>query len=101
MSGYWARYQERQRKLAAGVDADLVKENHRRYGISFMLLGGGILLILSRNYVPWSLILSKIIAVISSVAIIGGMILLWLSAWERRVIEQPDPEKPSSILTPK
>lgn len=101
MSGYWARYQERQRKLATGVDADLLRDNRKHYRIGMALLVGGLGLILLTKYVLSCQIIARGMAVISGLSVIGGLVLLKFAQRERNVIDEPDPEKPPSILTPK
>jgi hypothetical protein len=98
MSGYWARYQDRQRKLAAGVDAGLVRDNRKHYRFGWTLLSGAIVVMLLTNYMPLPEIIARVIVTISSTACIGGMIQLWLARCEERVINKPDPTKPPSIF---
>jgi hypothetical protein len=101
MSGFWARYQERQRKLAAGVDADLVRDNRKHHRIGLALIGGGLGLILLVKYIPLPRVLERVIAIVSGAAFIGGFILLKFAQHEEYVINKPDPEKPPSILIKK
>jgi hypothetical protein len=45
MSGWWERWQRRQCELTQGVDADLVRDNRRRYKLALGLLAFGLSLI--------------------------------------------------------
>jgi hypothetical protein len=94
MSGYWTKYQERKRKLAAGVASDLVRNNQKHYRIGRALVVAGMGPLFLTEYLSSYPIIAKIILAISSLSMFGGAVMLGFARYERAVIDEPDPEKP-------
>jgi hypothetical protein len=98
MFGWLERELHRQRDLQDGVDADLVRDNRRRYKLSALLLGCAFLLsgILAKVGLPepWQ----AIVVALTMALFVGGMIIgHW--AWREWIfLRQPDPKEPPSLL---
>jgi hypothetical protein len=97
MSSWWQRWERRQNELAQGVDADLVRDNRRRYRLALGLLGFGFLLnlLMAKMY---SGMLYDVVFAASLLCYIGGFIALRWAAAERAFLSRPDREDPPRIL---
>jgi uncharacterized membrane protein HdeD (DUF308 family) len=96
--GWWERWQQRQQELAAGADADLVRDNRKKQRWSTVLFGAGLLLLLVlARFRPWKT-LGTIGAVVGVVLLIAGSLLGKWARAESSFLDEPDPEKPPSIF---
>jgi hypothetical protein len=98
MTNWLKRFQERQRELAHGVDADLVKINRRRFRRGLFLLAFGCLLGFVGPKVHLSLLLRAATAVVFGISCLIGLFMLQWAARESAFLNSPDSEKPLSIL---
>jgi hypothetical protein len=98
MSGWLARYMQRQRELAQGVDADLVSDNRRRYAIAWRLLGLAFLLLFLGAKVPMPRILRNVFLGAIMAALVGGFVMAQWARLGQASLEKPDPEEPPSIF---
>jgi hypothetical protein len=98
MSNWLRRFQERQRELAIGVDADLVKANRRRFKRGLFLLAVGCLLGFAGPKMHLSFVLRVAVAVVFGMSGLIGLFMLQWAARESTFLHRPDPEKPLSIL---
>jgi hypothetical protein len=98
MSNWLKRFQERQRELAQGADADLVQANRQRYKRALLLLAFDAGLIFLNDKVNLSPLLRTAVGILSVIIFLLGLLLLkW--AWKESVfLNRPDPEVPPSIL---
>lgn len=89
---------QRQRDLARGVDADLVRANRRRW----KLAAGFFCLAFLLRWFALKLALQHVVQVaITLVAIllaIASLVLFWWAWKVDTFLEQPDPEPPPSIF---
>jgi hypothetical protein len=92
------RQKERDRELQAGVDADLVRDNNKRWKWSAIIAGCGLLILGFLAYaklpVPWS----KIVAAMAGILTIGGLILGRFALLWDRFIRRADPKGPPSLF---
>jgi hypothetical protein len=95
---WWERKQKKRRELAQGVDADLVRDNRRRWLCSSGLLGLGFLLLFVRHKVAAPSPFRPILTALAVVTLIIGVVLNEWARWEHRFLRAPDPEEPPSIL---
>jgi predicted lysophospholipase L1 biosynthesis ABC-type transport system permease subunit len=98
MTNWLKRFQERQRELAQGVDADLVKANRSRFRRGLFLLAFGCLLGLVGPKMHLSLVLRAVTAVVFGVSCLIGLFMLQWAARESAFLNSPESEKPLSIL---
>jgi hypothetical protein len=95
---WWERWQERQEELAQGADADLVRDNRRKWRLGWGLSSFALLLLFVLAKVPVCRPLQLILGVVALVSvIIGGLVSSWARA-ESRFLNRPDREKPPSIF---
>jgi 4-hydroxybenzoate polyprenyltransferase len=94
---WFSRYRERQRDLAAGVDADLIASNRKKTKIALVLLGLGLLLL-------WIAAAESHGTVREILRWLGGTVLsvgFFVAVWdqqERAFLNKPDPKKPPSLF---
>ncbi|HTS12888.1 MAG TPA: hypothetical protein VMH00_12280 [Candidatus Limnocylindrales bacterium] len=98
MWDWWQRTRQRQRELAQGADADLVRANGKRWKIGLLLSGVSILLLAIPGTIHLSGIWYEIAGVVIFSVYAAGMILLWWARAESGFLSKPDPKKPPSIL---
>jgi len=98
MSNWVKRFQERQRELTQGADADLVQANRRRYKRALLLLAFNAGLIFLNGKVNLSPALRTAVGILSAtICLLGLLMLRW--AWQESLfLNRPDPEGPPSIL---
>jgi hypothetical protein len=98
MTNWLQRFQERQRELAQGADADLLKVNRRRFRLGLFLLAFGCLLGFVGPKMHLSLVLRAAGAVVFGMSCVIGLLMLQWAARESAFLNSPDSEKPLSIL---
>jgi hypothetical protein len=98
MKNWLKRFQERQRDLGRGVDADLVKDNRRRFRRDLSLLVFGCLLGFVGPKLHLPLVLRTAAAIMFGVSCLIGLLMLQWAARESAFLNTPDSEKPLSIL---
>ena len=98
MLEWFGRYLRRQRELAVGVDADLVRSNRRKFTFAGSLLAfASLFLGIDRVVKPRGLIHEVFVWVILVLYLGGTLIVNW--AWqERAFLVKPDPKKPPSLF---
>jgi hypothetical protein len=100
MSSWLVRWRHRQRDLAQGADADLVRDNRNRYRLAFGLMGFGFLLSLLDTEVKIPNALRLIIVCMATVSIVAGFLL---ALWARQMgafLSKPEREEPPSVIKP-
>jgi hypothetical protein len=92
------RWRQRQYEIAQGADADLFRENWRRFQWSLGMLCSGVLLAgpASRFHLPRLLRVGM--AIIAGLLFIAGVFLAKSALLERRFLRKPEPERPPSIF---
>jgi hypothetical protein len=98
MRGWLQRWSQRQRDLSRGVDADLVRDNGKRYKVSFGLIGLGLLLAVlgSKVHTP-SLLHWVVLAAGGGSGWVGFLMAIWARE-ESAFLSKPDPEEPPTIF---
>jgi hypothetical protein len=96
--GWFERYHRRQDELARGADADLVRDNRKRYILAFSLLGLAILLSLLVSKVHPGEQLRLVLRVVAAGSGVAGLLLLTWARQEEIVLDKPDPEPPPRIF---
>ena len=92
------RWRQRQDLLSHGVDADLIRDNRKRYKLAFGLLGFAFLLGVLVANVHVVETPRLIVGVIASACLLVGFVL---AAWARQqeaFLNKPDPEEPPKIF---
>jgi hypothetical protein len=98
MSGWLQRWSQRQHDLARGVDADLIRDNGKRYKVAFGLIGLGLLLALlgstvhNPGFLRWTLLVTGSVS-----AVVGFLMAMWARE-EAAFLNKPDPEEPPTIF---
>ncbi len=98
MNSWFERRLRRRRNLAHGADADLLRDNRRRYRLAFGLFGLGTLLWLLGAKIRVPSVLRSIAVGIGMISVVAG---LFLAAWaqqEDAFLSKPDPEEPPRIF---
>jgi hypothetical protein len=98
MSNWFRRWRQRQRDLARGVDADLVRQNRNRFKLAFGLWGVGFLLSLLRNKASISGVLGSIAQYASVALIFAGIFLGFWAGQVNAFLDKPDPEEPPRLF---
>ncbi|MFZ0703915.1 MAG: hypothetical protein WAN10_00690 [Candidatus Acidiferrales bacterium] len=98
MFDWFSRYSQRQRDLAAGVDADLVASNWRKTKLWLSLFLGGILLLWIAGTAEVHGVVKEISRWLgSAMTLVGFAIAIWAQQ-ERAFLHKPDPKKPPSLF---
>ena len=95
---WFERWSRRQDELAHGADADLVRDNRRRYRTGFLLLGFAALLSLLVSKIDLGEHLRQAVGVAAAGSGVAGLLLLIWARQEQIVLHKPDPEPPSKIF---
>ena len=90
----FARYQQRKRELAQGVDADRVRSNRARYKLAFVLFGVGFLVALVTTTLNPAGISHKIGFVLAMLLIISGLAIGRWASMENAFLNKPNPKDP-------
>ena len=98
MLGWLGRQQKRWRELSQGVDADLVRDNRRRYKWAAALITFGLILVpLSRSVPPSGAIYDIVVGAAMS-SWIAGVVLLHWAYRESLFLNRPDSEDPPKLF---
>jgi len=92
------RYRKRQDDLRAGVDADLLRANNKRFKAGIYLLGAGfgLYLLVKEVQLPhWIESVSKWSAALS---LIFGLFMLKWAQLESASLNRPEPEDPPHVF---
>jgi hypothetical protein len=92
------RERERQRELRAGVDADLVQANHKRFRTALSLVGMGLLFSLLGKKLNLPGVIRTVFGLAAMAAFLIGIVTLWWAEGEQRFLNGPDPEGPPKIF---
>ena len=99
MSNWFERFRERERDLAEGADADLVRDNRNRDKVAFGLIGFACLLSwLSSAKIQ---IPSTLRSIVAGLAIVSFLVGFFLALWARQedaFLSKPDPEEPPRMF---
>ena len=95
---WFERWRRRQYELAQGGDADLVRDNRKRYRLAFSLLGFAILLSLLVSKVDLGKQLSLVMSVVAAGSGVAALLLLMWARQEQVLLHKPDPEVPPKIF---
>jgi hypothetical protein len=92
------RWRQRQNQLAQGVDANLVRENQKRYRFAFGLLAFGFALGLLVSKIHFQVALRIGVSVVATVCGLAGFALAAWSRQEAAFLSKPDSEEPPKIF---
>jgi hypothetical protein len=98
MSGWLQRWSQRQHDLARGVDADLVRDNGRRFKVDFGLIGFGLLLAMLGSKVHTPSLMHWVLLEAGGVSTVVGFFMAMWAREEAAFLNKPDPEEPPTIL---
>ena len=98
MWGWLERRHQRQRELASGADADLFRDNRRRYRRSYALTGCGIMLGLVSAKIKLPGALHVIVVTLAIVLLLAGGFLYQWAESEYNFLQEPDPEEPPTMF---
>jgi hypothetical protein len=79
------------------VNADLWRDNRRRWKISTMLLALSLLVAAIFPKLPRSGVLGKILFAVFMISYVGGMLGLYWAHGESAVLSKPDPPEPCQL----
>ena len=96
--GWFERWSHRQDELAQGADADLVRDNRKRYRLAFSLLGFAILLLLLVSKVDLGKQLRLVMSVVAAGSGVAGLLLLTWARQEQIVLHKPGKDLPGLIV---
>ena len=98
MLEWFGRYLRRQRELAAGVDADLVRSNRRKFRFaSSLFVLASLFLGIDRVVKPRGLV-QEVFVWVTGVLYLGGTLVLNWAWQERAFLVKPDAKKPPSLF---
>lgn len=100
MAGWFARWQERQRQLDEGADADLMQANRWRYRIAFGLIGVSVVLSLLNTKLRLPQMLITAFRIAAAISVLVGIVMAKWAQAEHAFLTRPEPERPPEI-TPK
>lgn len=98
MSGWFTRFQKRQRELADGADADLMEANRQRSRVGTTLMGLAAILGLLSTKFHLPTLLEKALLVACAISGIVGMVLAKWARAEQAFLTKPEPEGPPEIF---
>jgi hypothetical protein len=98
MSGWLQRWSQRQHDLTRGVDADLVRDNGRRYKVAFGFIGLGLLLAVLGSKVHTPSLLHWMLLGAGGVSGLAGFLTAIWAQQETAFLNKPDPEEPPTIF---
>jgi hypothetical protein len=98
MRGWFQRRSQRRHDLTRGVDADLVRDNRKRFKIAFGLIGLGILLALLGGELHTANLLHWVLLDTGGVSVLAGFLLAIWAREESAFLTKPDPEEPPTIF---
>jgi hypothetical protein len=91
------RWQRRQRDLQEGADADLVRDNRRRWKICWWLMGCSFILIGIQAVVKFSDPWHTIAVTVTMVCLVGGVLFGHWARAEKSFLERPNPKEPPRL----
>lgn len=91
------RWQERQRELQQGVDADLVRDNRRRWKLCWCLFGCAFLLIGIQSVIKFSDPWHRVAVVLTMVFFAGGLLCGQWARAEQSFLDRPNPKEPPRL----
>jgi hypothetical protein len=97
MLGWLERWQQRDRELREGVDADLVRDNRRRWKHAFYLLGCGLFLFGIQTVVNLSGHWHDIAVVVTLIFFAAGLFLGYWARAEKAFLDRPSPKDPPRL----
>lgn len=98
MLEWFSRYNQRQRDLAVGVDADLVQSNRKKLRISLLLISASFLFIGIDHFVKLHGHAHEIVTWIFGFLLVGGVFLGRWAGLESSFLRKPDPKEPPSLF---
>jgi hypothetical protein len=101
MADWLERWRKRQREIAEGTDADLVRANRTRFRVAFGLVGVGFILIILGGKLHLTGRLGTVLRVIAAVSVVVGFVLGRWARSEHEFLTRPDPEGPPEIFRDK
>lgn len=98
MLDWFSRYGQRQRDLAAGVDADLVQSNRKKSTIALLLSGAGFFLIGIDHFAKLHGLIHEVFVWLFGLLVFGGLFVGKWAQQERAFLGKSDPRKPPSLF---
>jgi hypothetical protein len=98
MSGWLRRWSQRQRDHTWGIDADLVRDNRRRFKFAFGLMGLGLLFILFGGKLFSPDPLRWIVLGTAGVSFLAGFSMGMWAQQEAAFLSKPEREEPPTIF---
>lgn len=92
------RWQQRQRELQQGVDADLVRANRRRWKVCWSLFGLSFLIIAIEATVKLSEAWHRVALGLFMVCLGGGLVLGQWARAEQGFLQRPNPKEPPRLF---
>jgi hypothetical protein len=97
MWNWFERSGQRQRDLDRGVDADLVRDNRKKWKLCYWLLGCGFALMGVNAMVHLTGVWDHIAIALTMASVIGGVLVGQLARAESGFLSKPDTKEPPRI----
>jgi protein-S-isoprenylcysteine O-methyltransferase Ste14 len=91
------RWQQRDRELREGVDADLVRDNRKRWKRAFCLITCGLFLFGVQSVIKLSGYWHDIAVAITMIFFSAGFFLGYWARAEKAFLDKPTPEEPPRL----
>jgi hypothetical protein len=88
----------RQRELQQGADADLLRDNRKRWKLSWVLLGSSFVLIGVQTMIVLSDPFHRIAVALTMILFVAGALLGHWARAEKSFLDQPDPKEPPNLF---
>lgn len=95
--GWFSRWRERQTELTAGVDADLVEDNRKRWKLVYRLFACGLVLSGIQAAVKLPHLVTEIALWFAGACFVGGIFLAEWARAESRFLDSPNRPEPPSL----
>jgi hypothetical protein len=98
MNNWWSRQAQRDRDIAAGADADLVRDNQKRFRLSYVLIGTAAALALINQLLHLVGRIADICFGLSIALMVAGFLSFKWAQAESRFLHRPDPKEPRKLF---
>ena len=98
MREWLQRYYQRRREIHNGADADLFRENQKRWRRSWLLFGCSFVLIAMQALIKFSGKWHSVFVVLTMVFFASGLFMAHWARAEKSFLAEPGPKEPPSLF---
>ena len=91
------RWRKRQYDLQSGADADLVRDNRRRFRLAGLLFGFSFLLMGAQAAYKFQGPLHEIVVALTTISLVGALLFSRWAMAESAFLSRPDPKQPPKL----